>query len=109
MLLSILTLYYGVDNPNVLITYRLAWELEEIKVNFLDKYFETAARGRKLHFTDFISWERVQVELWYNKRGLTEAIVADIWEGVAGCVTKGVDKDTFHRIFRTVCRVTYSS
>jgi hypothetical protein len=86
---------------------RLAWELEEIKHNFLDKYFESAARERELHFTDFITWESIQAELWYNKRGLSENIIADIWEGIAGCVSRGVDKDTFMRIYKVVCGSTY--
>ena len=89
------------------LSLRLAWELEEIKHNFLDKYFESAARERELHFTDFISWESIQAELWYNKRGLSENIIADIWEGIAGCVSRGVDKDTFMRIYKVVCGATY--
>ena len=88
------------------IVQRLAWELEEIKHNFLENYFETASRGRKLHFTDFISWESVQAEIWYNKRGLTEVVIAEIWESDAGCISRGVDKETFVRIFKTICGVT---
>jgi hypothetical protein len=83
---------------------RLAWELEEIKHDFLENYFESAARGRELFFSDFIAWESVQVQIWYNKRGLSERVVAEIWEKITGCVTRGADKDKFVRIYKTVCR-----
>ena len=89
--------------PILLIICRLAWELEEIKHNFLDNYFESRAKERELFFIDFISWESIQAEIWYNKRGVTDRIIADIWENIAGCVTRGVDKDTFVRIYKTVC------
>jgi hypothetical protein len=82
---------------------RLAWELEEIKHNFLDKYFESASREKELSFFDFIAWESIQAQLWYNRKGLSERRIAEIWEKVAGCVTRGVDKDTFVKIYKTVC------
>ena len=86
---------------------RLAWELEEIKHDYLDAYFETTAKERKLSFLDFINWDGIKAEIWYKKKGLTELIVADIWEGIAGCVTRGVDKDTFVKIYKTVCGVSF--
>lgn len=51
--------------------YRLTWELEDIKYNFLENYFETAANGRKLSYSTFIKWESVQAQLWYNTNGLS--------------------------------------
>lgn len=82
---------------------RLAWELEEIKHNFLDKYFESASREKELSFFDFIAWESIQAQIWYNRKGISERRIAEIWEKVAGCVTRGVDKDTFVKIYKTVC------
>ena len=98
---------FNLRKPQLILTNvnnRLAWELEEIKHDFLEKYFESTARGKELSFSDFIAWESVQVQIWYNKRGLSERIVAEIWEKIAGCVTRGVDKDKFVTIYKTVCR-----
>jgi hypothetical protein len=50
---------------------RLSWELEDIKYDFLERYFETAANGRELSYSTFIKWESVQAQIWYNRNGLS--------------------------------------
>jgi hypothetical protein len=74
-----------------------------LKYNLLEDFFDSAARGRELSFTDFIVWDNIQAEIWYNNKGLSETIIADIWESIAGCVTRGVDRETFITIYKTVC------
>ena len=86
---------------------RIAWEIEEMSHEFLENYFEVKSKGRKLSFSDFIAFENVQAEIWYNEKGLTENAVADIWETIAGCVSCSVDKATFLRIYSVVCGASY--
>jgi hypothetical protein len=48
---------------------RVTWEIEELNYNFLENFFEKKARGRKLSFSDFLSFENIQAEMWYNEKG----------------------------------------
>lgn len=86
---------------------RISWEIEEMHHDFLENFFEVKSKGRKLSFADFIKFENVQAEMWYNEKGLTEKSVAEIWETIAGCVSSSVDKATFMRIYNVVCRSSY--
>jgi hypothetical protein len=58
-------------------------------------------------FSDFITWEQVQEEIWYNEKGLSEKGIAEIWEKIAGCVSREVSKETFVLIYQSVCDITY--
>ena len=63
----------------------------------------TQARGKTLSYTDFLSFESVQAELWFaDGKGLTEAAIATLWERVAGCVSRGIDKATFYELYGAV-------
>lgn len=48
---------------------RVSWEIEELNYDYLERFFENKARGRKLSFPDFISFDYVQAEMWYNEKG----------------------------------------
>ena len=37
----------------------------------LENYFDKHHRGHKLSFNDFLSFEHVQAEIWYNDKGVT--------------------------------------
>jgi hypothetical protein len=86
---------------------RVSWEMEELQYEFLDKYFESAAKKRKLAYSDFLAWENIQAEMWYNEKGLSENKIAQIWEQITGCVSKSADKDTFVKIYNAVCGCQY--
>ena len=85
----------------------MAWQIQEMTHDALESYFEVKAQGRKLSYSDFMNFENVQAEIWYNEKGLTENVVADIWEKIAGCVSRSVDKSTFLKIYAMVCGSTY--
>ena len=86
---------------------RLAWELEDLTHDLLETFFERNSVKNKISFSDFITWEPIREELWYNEKGLTEKGVVDIWEKFAGCVSKEVSKEIFVKIYKSVCDVSY--
>ena len=90
---------------------RINWEIEDMKYDHLDNFFEKNAklvgRSKKLSFNQFISFESVQAEMWYNEKGLTVNVIAEIWEKLAGCVSRHVEKETFIDIYNKVCKSTY--
>ena len=61
-----------------------------------------------MSFSDFINWENVQEEIWYNEKGLNVKGVADIWEKLTGCTSKDATKEIFVKIYSAVCDVSYT-
>ena len=86
---------------------RQAWDLDDLNHELLESFFEQNAVKNKLSFSDFMSWETIRDEIWYNEKGLSEKGVAEIWENIAGCVSREVDKATFVQIYQSVCSITY--
>ena len=76
--------------------------------DLLETFFERNAVKNKLSFSDFINWENVQEEIWYNEKGIDVKGVADIWEKLAGCTSKEVSKEIFVKIYSAVCDVSYT-
>ena len=94
---------------------RVTWEIEEMSHSYLENFFDRkAARngsdggsgggnpgGMLLSFADFLSFENVQAEMALF--GLRERSVAVAWERIAGCVSRGVSKSDFLKIYHLVC------
>ena len=109
---------------------RIQWAVDEMCHFHLDTYFDrkvcapymivdspprphrrttAQARGKTLSFSDFLSFESVQAELWFHDgKGVTEAAIAALWERVAGCVSRGIDKATFFELYGAVCSSPHS-
>jgi hypothetical protein len=86
---------------------RLEWELDDLNHELLESFFERNSVKNKLSFSDFITWDQVQEEIWYNEKGLSEKGIAEIWEKIAGCVSREVNKETFVEIYQSVCEISY--
>ena len=85
----------------------MEWELADLNHDLLETFFERNSVKNKLSYSDFINWETIRDEIWYNEKGINERGIAEIWERIAGCISKEVDKNTFVRIYNTVCEISY--
>jgi hypothetical protein len=86
---------------------RKKWELDDLNHNRIEDFFDRTSRFNLLSFNDFIVWEGVKEELWYNEKGLKESDIADIWVRLVGCTSKECNRQVFTKIFNIVCGAAY--
>lgn len=88
----------------------LAWMEEDLEYDMLLSFFQKHASGSEslLAFKDFIAWDKITGEMWYNAKSLSKESIGGKWCDLCGNLEKSIDFDQFCFLYRDICSTAYT-
>ena len=89
---------------------RIQWQEEKLISDMLEKFFYSYSVNNRLTFQQFIQWDVIKSEIWYND--LLPEYIQELWSKVSSRDNNTVGFKEFRKLYETICSdslILYSS
>lgn len=83
------------------------WLERDLELDCLHAFFDSACSEGALAFAQFIRWDRIKSEMWYNEKSLSPESIARRWALTAGSLENTLDFNQFSALYKEICKSDY--